>query len=116
LGTVGELAAEPALVRVQGGQNVVLDAEDDEDPHEGPDTDTFLASFEAGNDRPGHAGALGELLLREQVELAPGHDVVAESTQGILGHRVRLVPLNSIHAFTIAARIHTVKWFCRIYV
>jgi hypothetical protein len=76
LGAVGELAAEPGLVRVKGGQDVVLDAQDDEDPHEGTDTDTFLTPFEAGNDGPGHAGTLSELLLREQVQLAPGHDVV----------------------------------------
>jgi hypothetical protein len=97
LGTVGELTAEPGLVRVKGGQDVVLDAEDDEDPHEGTDTDTFLAPFEAGNDGPGHAGTLRELLLREQVQLPPGHDVVTESTQSVLGNRVRLVPFNSIH-------------------
>ena len=97
MSTVGELTAEPALVRVERGQDVVLDAEDDEDPHEGTETDTFLTPFEAGNDGPGHAGALGELFLCEQVELAPGHDVVTESTQGVLGHGVRLVPLHSTH-------------------
>jgi hypothetical protein len=116
LGSVGELTSEPALVRVEGGQDVVLEAEDDQDPHEGTDADTFLTAFQAGNDRPGHAGAPGELLLCEQVQLAPGDNVVTEPTQGVLGHGVRLVPLNSIHASKIAVRERTVKWFCRIYV